>query len=459
MYPNRQFQREQQNRVKNHIKITHANTFAELLSEPELLDQLETLVPPHRERLFPPKETLAMFIGQVMSADRSCQNAVNQAAIQRLSEGLPDCSSHTGAYCKARQRLPLEIMSTLSCCAGNKIASSSPKGWRWQGREVMLVDGTTISMPDTVENQAVFPQSASQAPGLGFPQCRMVGIVCLASGAVLNAALGPCKGKGSDEQSLLRSLLPTLKSGNLLLGDAFYATYFLLFALQAQGVDGVFEQHGARRTDFRRGQSLGKRDHLIKLNKPEKKPDWMNQEDFDQAPNFLTVRELRAGGKVLVTTLLCPKETRKNALKKLYKSRWHVELDLRNIKTTLGMDIVSCHTPEMVRKEIWTYLLAYNLIRLIMVQAALLAGIVPRQISFKHTLQLWLAWINYIPEQCGKDTKETFFILVAQQQVGKRSGRIEPRAVKRRPKPFPLLTKPRADAREQVKKHGHPNKS
>jgi hypothetical protein len=323
----------------------------------------------------------------------------------------------------------------------------------------MLVDGTTISMPDTVENQAVFPQSASQAPGLGFPQCRMVGIVCLASGAVLNAALGPCKGKGSDEQSLLRSLLPTLESGNLLLGDAFYATYFLLCALQAQGVDGVFEQHGARRTDFRRGQSLGKRDHLIKLNKPEKKPDWMNQEDFDQAPNFLTVRELRAGGKVLVTTLLCPKETRKNALKKLYKSRWHVELDLRNIKTTLGMDIVSCHTPEMVRKEIWTYLLAYNLIRLIMAQAALLAGIVPRQISFKHTLQLWLAWINYIPEQCGKDKKETFFILVAQQQVGKRSGRIEPRAVKRRPKPFPLLTKPRANAREQVKKHGHPKKS
>ena len=175
-----------------------------------------------------------MFIGQVMSADRSCQNAVNQAAIQRLSDGLPVCSSHTGAYCKARQRLPLEMISTLALCAGNKIASATPEGWRWQGREVRLVDGTTVSMPDTVENQAVFPQPASQAPGLGFPQCRMVGIVCLASGAVLDAALGPCKGKGSDEQSLLRSLLPTLKPGNLLLGDAFYATYFLLCALQEQ---------------------------------------------------------------------------------------------------------------------------------------------------------------------------------------------------------------------------------
>jgi hypothetical protein len=314
-------------------------------------------------------------------------------------------------------------------------------------------------MPDTLENQAAFPQPDSQAPGLGFPQCRMVGIMCLASGAVLDAALGPCKGKGSDEQALLRSLLPSLKPGNLLLGDAFYATYFLLCALQVQGVDGVFEQHGARRTDFRRGQSLGTRDHLIKLKKPKKKPDWMRQEDFDQAPDCLAVRELRVGGKVLVTTLLCSKKTRKNALKKLYKSRWHVELDLRNIKTTLGMNIVSCCTPEMVKKEIWTYLLAYNLIRLIMAQAALLAGVVPRQLSFKHTLQLWMAWVNYIPEQCSEDKRETFFILVAQQRVGKRNGRIEPRAVKRRPKPFPLLTKPREEAREQVKKHGHPKKN
>jgi hypothetical protein len=459
MYPNRHLQLQQKNRVKSHIESTDANTFFELLSEPELLAQLETLVPPYRERLFPPKETLSMFIGQVMSADRSCQNAVNQAAIQRLSEGLPGCSSHTGAYCKARQRLPLEMISTLSRCTGNKIASSSPEGWRWQGREVRLVDGTTVSMPDIAENQVVFPQPASQAPGLGFPQCRMVGIVCLASGALLDAALGPCKGKGSDEQSMLRSLLPTLKPGNLLLGDAFYATYFLLCALQAQGVDGVFEQHGARRTDFRRGQSLGKCDHLIELKKPEQKPDWMSREAFDQAPDCLTVRELRAGGKVLVTTLLCPKETRKNALKTLYKSRWHVELDLRNIKTTLGMDIVSCHTPEMVKKEIWTYLLAYNLIRLIMAQAALLADVVPRQLSFKHTLQLWIAWVDYIPEQCSEDKRKTFFILVAQQRVGKRNGRIEPRAVKRRPKPFPLLTKPREEAKEQVKKYGHPKKS
>jgi hypothetical protein len=400
-----------------------------------------------------------MFLAQVMNADRSCQNAVNQAVIQQLSEGLPVSSCHTGAYCQARKRLPLEMVSKLTRSTGDRISSSTSEHWLWQGREVRLVDGTTISLPDTPENQAAFPQPASQEPGLGFPQCRVVGILCLASGAVLDMAHGPCKGKGSDEQSLLRGLLPTLKPGNLLLGDAFYATYFLLCSLQALGVDGVFEQHGARRTDFRRGQHLGPRDHLVEWKKPDKKPDWMNQEDFDQAPDRLTIRELRVGGKVLVTTLLCPKKTRKVALKKLYKDRWHVELDLRNIKTTLGMEILSCHSPELVKRELWVYLLAYNLIRLIMVQAALLANVVPRQLSFKHTLQLWIAWVDQIPVQGSEDKRKTFLILIAQQQVGKRNGRIEPRALKRRPKPFPLLTQPREEAREQVKKHGHPKKS
>ena len=185
----------------------------------------------------------------------------------------------------------------------------------------------------------------------------------------------------------------------------------------------------------------------------------MSQEDFDQAPDSLIIRELRVGGKVLVTTLLCPKKTRKVALKELYKDRWHVELDFRNIKTTLGMEILSCHSPDMIEKELWVYLLAYNLIRLIMVQAALLANVVPRQLSFKHTLQLWIAWVDQIRAQNREDKRKTFLILVAQQQVGKRNGRIEPRAVKRRPKPFPLLTQPRKEARDQVKKHCHPQKS
>jgi hypothetical protein len=284
--------------------------------------------------------------------------------------------------------------------------------------------------------------------------------VCLGSGAVLHAAIGHYRGKGGDEQSLLRSILDTLERGDLLLGDAFYATYFLLCTLRERGIDAVFEQHGSRQrtTDFRRGQRLGERDHLIVLPKPVIKPDWMSQTAYEQAPQSLTVRELRTGGKTLVTTLTCPKHTDKAALRSLYRSRWHVELDLRNIKTTLGMERLSCQTPAMVIKEIWVYLLAYNLIRLMMAQAALLAHRLPRQLSFKHTVQIWIAWTQHASGIDHDDKLHGLFILIAQQHVGDRPGRVEPRALKRRPKPYPILTKPRATIREYIREHGHPKK-
>jgi hypothetical protein len=448
----------QQRRVQSHASNSDSCAFFNLLTGPELLTQVESMLPEHRERLFPPTETLSMFLGQALSADRSCQKAVNEAAVKRLVGGLPPCSTHTGAYCQARQRLPVDMVSTLVLHTGEGMSERAPESWRWRERPVRLVDGTTVVMPDTPANQSAYPQPRSQKPGLGFPLCRMVGIICLGSGAVLNAAIGSYHGKGGDEQALLRTQLDTLQSGDLLLGDAYYASYFLLCALRERGVEAVFEQHGARQrsTDFRCGQWLGPRDHLIKLHKPKVKPEWMTQEHYQQAPQSLTVRELRAGGKILVTTLLCPKETPKSALKALYCERWHVELDLRNIKTTLGMEMLSCKTPAMAQKEIWVYLLAYNLIRLMMAQSALLADRLPRQLSFKHTLQIWIAWDHH--GTYHDDKLYGLFFLIAQQQVEDRPGRIEPRAIKRRPKPFPLLTEPREIAREKVRKHGHPEK-
>jgi hypothetical protein len=194
------------------------------------------------------------------------------------------------------------------------------------------------------------------------------------------------------------------------------------------------------------------------LTKPKKKPDWMSQSDYDQAPATLKVRALYTGGKVLVTTFLCPKETPKAAIKALYRCRWNLELDLRNIKTTLGMERLRGKTPEMAIKELWVYLLGYNLIRLLMAQAALLADQIPRQLSFKHTVPIWIAW-----QQRGGGTHDSvcmqaLLVLIAEPRVGLRPGPVEPRALKRRPKPFPLLTKPRADAKEEIRKHGHPKK-
>ena len=460
MHPSQRTRAQQQKRISSHAKICDSYEFFNLLTGPEFLDQVENLLPEHRERLFPPTETLSMFLAQAMSADRSCQKAVDDAAIKRLVGGLPNCSTNTGAYCQARSRLPLDMISTLTLHTGRLMSRSAPRKWHWQDRPVRLVDGTTVALPDTQRNQSVYPQPGSQKPGLGFPLCRLVGMICLSTGAILDAALGPCQGKGSDEQSLLRTILNTLESGDILLGDAFYATYFLLCQQQQLGVDGVFEQQGSRKrsTDFRRGHRLGQRDHLIELRKPKRKPDWMSQREYELAPESLVVRELMAGGKLLVTTLRCPKHTTKTALKALYRNRWHIELDFRHIKTTLGMDMLSCRSPEMAEKEVWVYLLAYNLIRILMSQAASLADIQPRQLSFKHTLQLWIGWRWSGNGSTDHEKLHELFILIAQQRVGNQPGRVEPRAIKRRPKPFPLLTKPRQIAREEIRLYGHPKK-
>jgi len=458
-HSNRNPHKFQQNRIQSNIQNSSTHSFFNLLTCDALLNKVESQLPEHRERLYPPTETLSMFLAQAMSSDRSCQNIVNQTAVQKVAIGLPPSSTFTGGYCKARKRLPKELISQVTCEVGHLIDQHIPMNWRWKKRRVRLIDGTTVTMPDTPENQATFPQQGAQKPGLGFPISRLVGVTCLASGALLNVAIGRFNGKGSDEQTLLRSIQDTFEADDIVMGDAFFATYFFIVDMQAKGVDILMEQNGARKrsTDFRRGCQIGKKDHLIIINKPKNCPYWMNPEIYDKAPASVTVRELKVDGKVLVTTLTCPKSATKIELKALYKSRWNIELDIRNIKDTMGMNILSCKTPDMVIKEIWIYLLAYNLIRLLMAQSALLADIMPRTVSFKHCLQLWVIGIQTL-DLMDNDQLNNLFILMSQQIVGKRPGRIEPRAVKRRPKAFPLLMKPRAEARAQVRKNGHPKK-
>ena len=232
----------QQKRIRSHRDRMDSFAFFNLLTSPALLGRVEQLLPQHRERLFPPTETLSMFLTQVLSADRSCQNVVNQAAIERLTTKLPLCSTHTGGYCRARQRLPLDMMRSLTCELGEMIEAQVPNQWHWHGRRVLLVDGTTVTMPDTEANQARFPQQGGQLPGLGFPICRIVGITSLSSGALLNAAIGRFSGKGSGERGLLREIQDTFQAGDVVLGDAFYPTYFFVAQMQSKGVDILMEQ-------------------------------------------------------------------------------------------------------------------------------------------------------------------------------------------------------------------------
>jgi hypothetical protein len=443
---------QRRGRVRRRAQATQAVDFFNILTSPELLETTEALQPEHRERLYPPTVALSMFMRQTLEADGSCQKAVNGWAAQRAADGLSACSTRTGAYCKARQRLPVEMVTALTRQTGRLLSAKALAPWLWRGRAVKLVDGTGLSMPDTPENQAVYPQPSTQATGVGFPLARLVAVICLATGAALDAAIGPYSGKGSGELGLVRGLLDGFGSGDVMLADALYCNYFLIAALLERDVDVVFEQNGSRITDFRRGLSLGVRDHIVFWRKPAR-PEWMTPEQYARAPEDICLREAKVGHQVLVTTLGNARDVSKADLSALYARRWNVELDLRNLKTTTGMDVLSCQTPQMNDKQMWVHLLAYNVIRLLMAQAASQAGIEPRDLSFKHTVQLWTEWVAR--GLSATHDNQRLFALIAQSKVGHRPGRIEPRMRKRRPKPYPWLKESRINARRRVQRHGH----
>ena len=414
----------------------------------------DALLPEHRERLYPPTVTLSMFLSQALHADHSCQRVVNEWAAMRAAEGLPPQSVRTGGYCRARHRLPVAMIRTLAQETGERLCRQAAMHWRWQGRCVKLIDGTGISMPDTPLNQSCYPQLSSQAAGVGFPLARLVAVICLSTGGLLDAAIGPFEGKGHGEHGLLRGLLGAFQTGDVVLGDALFSSYWLIAALQTAGVDGVFTQHAGRHTDFRRGQRLGKHDHVVNWTKPRQAPSWMSEEAYAACPSSLTMREVRCGHRTLVTTMLDPQQVSPRALGELYTQRWQVELDLRAIKTILGMEVLRCQTPEMIEKELWTTLLAYNLIRVLMAEAAGRSSLHPRDISFKHTVQMTLSWLGLRRPSRKPTDISTLCKMIAQCQVGKRPGRVEPRARKRRPKSFPWLKVPRPVAREQARQTG-----
>jgi len=449
--------RPQRHRIRQRSRAIHSYDFFNMLTAPDLLDVVDEQLPTHRERLFPPTTTLALFMAQTLNADASCQATIDRHVVERVANDLSPCSTATGAYCKARQRLPLTVVRSMLRHTGSLLMDEAATQWRWQGRAVKLVDGTTISMADTADNQWRYPQPHTQQQGLGFPMARVVALLCLGTGAVLDTALGPQAGKEGSEHALFHTLLPTIAEGDILLGDRYYCSYVMIAMLRARGADVVFQQHHRRRTDFRKGQQLGPLDHVVVWNKPIVKPHWLSHEDFEELPETMQLREVRVGSKVLVSTLLSLDQVGAQGLKSLYAQRWNVELDLRNIKTTLGLDRLVCKTPSMNEKQWCVGLLAYNLIRLLMLRSAKLADVLPRQLSFKHSLQLWLAWSQRgLPPD---DVQiERLLVLIAQRRVGRRPGRVEPRAVKRRPKPLPLLTQPRAIAREHIRRFGHPKR-
>ena len=432
--------------------------FADVLSADRIETALRDEDATWREDVYTPLLTLWAFLSQVVCPDGSCRAAVARVLAWLVSQDETPCRPQTGPYCKARQRLPESLLRRLVRETGRAVHGPSPAAWRWKGRRVKVVDGTTVSMPDTAENQAAYPQQTAQAPGLGFPIARLVVVFSLACGTVIDAALGRYQGKQAGETALLRGLDAALEPGDVLLGDRCYGGWFDLALLQDRGVDAVVRLHQQRRCDFRRGRRLGPNDHVVEWAKPAQRPAWLDEATYARLPERLVVREVRvrvtqAGFRtrsvVVVTTLVDPAVGAADVAA-LYRARWHAELDLRSLKVPLALDVLRCKSPAMVRKEVWARLIAYNLIRAVMARAALDLGGEPRELSFKGALQAVRAFADRLLAADGPTAaalSEWLSITIGSYQVGDRPDRVEPRKRKRRPKNYPLLMQPRAEAR------------
>jgi hypothetical protein len=413
--------------------------------------------------VYTPAVTLWAFLSQMLfkGEQRSCAAAVARVVVLCVALGKGPCSDNTGAYCRARAKLPVPVIRRLTRAVADGCEQKLPSSWLWKNRHVRLVDGTTASMPDTPANQEVYPQPTTQAKGLGFPLVRLVVVLSLTTAMIQGMAMGPYAGKETGETALLRELLDCFQSGDILLADRYYCSYFTIALLLELGIDLVVRLHQARSADLRRGRRLGAGDRMVTWTKPQR-PTWMDQETYEQMPATLTVRQVqvrvnqpgcRVEELVVVTTLTDAELYRRDDIAALYHQRWLVELDIRTLKITMGMDVLRCQTPEMVAREIWSCLLAYNLVRQTMLEAALAAGRSPRQLSFTAALQkIAASWLTLAVSE-----EATLVLLIgiqlkqlATHLVGDRPNRVEPRAAKRRPKPHKLLTKPRAEARAEL---------
>jgi putative transposase len=415
------------------------------------------------EDTYTPALVLWAFLSQVLCQDalRSCKAAVARVIVLLVSLGRAPCSDNTGAYCRARAKLPVAVLSRLTTTVADGCEQRLPAAWLWKGRHVHLADGTTVSMPDTPDNQETYPQVDTQQPGVGFPIARLVVLLSLATAMVQGMALGPYSGKETGETALLRELFARLGPDDIVLADRCFGSYFMMALLLEIPIDCVVRLHQRRKADFRRGQRLGAGDHVVTWHKPAR-PDWMDEATYERMPASLQVREIyvrvpqpgfRTESLIVVTTLTDAEQYSQADVAELYHQRWLVELDIRAIKVTLGMDVLRCKWPEMVRREIWTCLLAYNLIRQAMLEAALRSGRSPRVLSFTAALQkIAAAWaiLSVCHEALGTQMVDVHLEDIAHNLIGNRPDRVEPRQVKRRPKPHKLLTEPRAQARAKL---------
>jgi hypothetical protein len=429
--------------------------FADVLTEARIRDVLQEHGVTYRDRVFSPVTTLWGFLSHVLSEDHGCRDAVARIVAHRAANGLAVCSPNAASYCNARARLRTGLLRTLAKRTAQQLQAGAADEWKWNGRSVFIADGSHVSMPDTPENQATYPQPPTQQPGLGFPLARVAVLLSLATGACHDLAIAPYQGKGTGETTLLRAMYGALKPGDVVLADALFDNYFLVHELRDRGIDLV------ARAQYQRvgSQTVQSRpDGEVLVWQRPNKPRGMTGEQYRRYPKTLLMRQLavdargknnRAEQFHVVTTIL-DASIDGGQIGDLYERRWDGEVDIRSIKSTMQMDVLRCKTPEMVHKEVWAHLLAYNLLRTVMAVAASENGIEPREVSFKGAKQAVTAFAPKIEAARPEDRApliDALLAAVAYHRVGGRPGRWEPRARKRRPKPGARLTQPRAIAK------------
>jgi hypothetical protein len=429
--------------------------FADALTQRSILDALDEHKVKYRDRLFNPATTIWGFLSQVLSDDHSCRDTVSRIIAHRAASGLEPCSPNTASYCNARSRLPTGVLRDLAMRTAGELQACAPERWKWNGRRVFIADGTHVSMPDTRENQASYPQPEAQQPGIGFPLARLAVLLSLATGACHDLAMAPYAGKGTGETTLLRQMYDTLQPGDVVLADALFDDYFIACELRQRGIDLVTRAQ-CQRVGTQTIESRPDGD-IILWHRPNK-PRGMAGEQYRTYPKTLLMRQVSVDARdkdnrveqfKVITTIL-DASIDGVQIGELYERRWQGEVDVRSIKSTMKMDILRCKTPEMVRKEIWAHLLAYNLLRTVMAVAAAEGGTEPRCVSFKGAKQAVTAFAPKIEAARPEDRArliDAMLRTVAYHRVGNRPGRWEPRARKRRPKPGNRLMLPRVSAR------------
>lgn len=413
-----------------------------------------------RQRIFSKENTFWAFFSQVLDADGGCKEVIRKLQSYASIKGINVPSSSTASYCTARKRLDEQMLAEIFEHTADRM-NKTPTTGLLNNRRIVVVDGTGVSMPDTPENQEVWPQSSLQKPGCGFPTARICACFSLESGALLSYAIG---NKKNHELPLFRKQWNMFKQRDIFLGDKGFCSYFDIANLRNRGVDSVVTL--SRRAPVRSADSLNKLgpdDLLVTWKRPVYNSILSySKEAWDILPKELELRQIKVRVKYpgfrtkwfhIVTTLHDPIRYPAEEIAELYFKRWDVELFFRDIKTTMGMDILRCLTPEMIRKEIVMHFIAYNCIRRLMYEAAEEADVEVRAVSFKGSVQALRSWEPHLNQAKISRAERARLIndlyeAMTNTQIRKRPGRSEPRCLKRRPKNYQLLTSPRHEMKE-----------